>query len=128
MLKESVDQVLAVESERQRVGDFCLRVGQAALGVGVDPAVVYGELARLQQSSSAAGIRPEESRIDLAAELRACTSKKAALTMLYHERIKADDSRSLNAIAEQLINELAGYGITLDRGAAHKYVTALHQR
>ncbi|MFD7781009.1 hypothetical protein [Streptomyces sp. NPDC059753] len=106
----------------------CLRVGQAGLGVGVDPAVVYGELARLQQSSSAAGMRPEERRIDLAAELRACTSKKAALTVLYRERIKSDDRRSLNGIAEQLVKELAGYGITLDRGAAHKYVTELHQR
>ncbi|MFF1690741.1 hypothetical protein [Streptomyces sp. NPDC058254] len=127
MLKESVDQVLAVETERQRAGEFCLRVGQTALSVGVDPAVVYGELARLRQSG-AAGMRPEESRIDLAAELRACTSKKAALTVLYRERIKSDDSRSLNAIAEQLIKELAGYGIALDRGAAHKYVTELHQR
>ncbi|MFF1736528.1 hypothetical protein [Streptomyces sp. NPDC058247] len=69
----------------------------------MDPAVVYGVLARLRQSGAAVGcgghaVRRE--RIDLAAELRTCTSKKAALTVLYRERIKLDDSRSLNAIAE----------------------------
>lgn len=47
--------------------------------------------------------------------------------MLDRERIKPEGSRSLNALAEQLVKELAGYSVELDRGAAHTYMAELHK-
>ncbi|RVU27634.1 hypothetical protein EOT10_04720 [Streptomyces antnestii] len=89
--------------------------------------MVWSELARLHWPLGPPSGRSQARRVDLAAEIRACTSKKAALTVLDRERIKPEGSRSLNALAEQLVKELAGYSVELDRGAAHTYMAELHK-
>jgi hypothetical protein len=70
---------------------------------------------------------PEESEAEQE-PLRALTSyptKRAALEALYRHRIDPDDARPTNAIAAQLLTELAKAGIKLDRGPANRYIGPL---
>jgi hypothetical protein len=58
-------------------------------------------------------------------DLSSYSTKRAALEALYAVRIDKDDNRTTNAIAEDLLGELAEAGVTLDRGAANRYVGEL---
>lgn len=69
--------------------------------------------------------RTEDERPKPPRDLRSYPTKRAALEALYAVRIAKDDPRTTNAIAEELRAELAEAGITLDRGAANRYVAEL---
>ncbi|WNI19944.1 hypothetical protein [Actinacidiphila sp. ITFR-21] len=58
-------------------------------------------------------------------DLRSYPTKRAALEALFAVRITGADPRTTNAIAEELLAELAAAGIPLDRGAANRYVAEL---
>ncbi|WP_053627076.1 hypothetical protein [Streptomyces sp. XY511] len=61
-------------------------------------------------------------------DLRSYPTKRGALEALYHHRIGPKDRRTTNAIAEVLLAELAQHGITLDRGAANRYIASLRPK
>ncbi|MFB7030976.1 MULTISPECIES: hypothetical protein [unclassified Streptomyces] len=67
----------------------------------------------------------DEDERPLLRDLKSYPTKRAALEALYHDRIASDDPRSTNAIAEELLKELADAGRPLDRGAANRYIGAL---
>ncbi|MFD9850495.1 hypothetical protein [Streptomyces parvus] len=69
--------------------------------------------------------RVEQPKPDPLRDLRSYPTKRASLEALYERRIKADDTRTTNAIAEELLSELANVGIKLDRGAANRYIAPL---
>ena len=71
---------------------------------------------------------PQEPRNDAEAaelDLTRYATKRAKLEALYEARIRPDDPRTNNAIAEALLEEMAQHGVTLDRGAANRYVGEL---
>ncbi|MFC9311064.1 hypothetical protein ACFTWH_28045 [Streptomyces sp. NPDC057011] len=94
---------------------------KAAAAQGGTPGIIT---ARVPQEEEEAEPEPEEEAEPLR-DLRSYPTKRAALEALYHRRIKADDPRTTNAIAEQLCAELAKAGITLDRGPANRAIRLL---
>lgn len=68
-----------------------------------------------------------EEQAEAMPDLNALPTKRAKLEALYVVRISDDDARTNNAIAEELLAELAEAGITLDRGAANRYVGDLRK-
>ncbi|MCF3105339.1 hypothetical protein IPZ58_27645 [Streptomyces roseoverticillatus] len=125
-----MDAVLAAWTARQKADQGCLHHVQQALSEGVDLAVISSELARLPSPFVIPCVPDARSceEADIAAAVRACTSKKDALAALYRRRIPAGDTRAINAIAQALTEELRQYEVQLDRGAANRYVKALHLR
>lgn len=68
--------------------------------------------------------KPEEEAEPLR-NLQSYPTKRAAIEALYRHRIAPGDTRTTNAIAEQLRDELAKAGISLDRGPANRYIGPL---
>lgn len=71
----------------------------------------------------------EEVEEDVAEPLRPLSeypTKKDAIQALYRVRIAPDDSRSVNAIVEQLREEMEAQGRPYDRGAAHRAIDEVH--
>ncbi|MFC9233633.1 hypothetical protein ACFTZI_32540 [Streptomyces decoyicus] len=58
-------------------------------------------------------------------DLSSYVTKKDKLIALYEAMIRPDDPRSTNAIAEQLLGELARRGVNYDRGPANRTVGEL---
>ncbi|MHC3394695.1 hypothetical protein ACLQ2E_35340 [Streptomyces lavendulocolor] len=96
---------------------------KAAAAQGGTPGVIT---ARVPQEEEEAEPEPEpEEEAEPLRDLRSYPTKRAALEALYRHRIAPDDPRTTNAIAEELLAELAEAGITLDRGPANRYIGPL---
>ncbi|MFJ8166495.1 hypothetical protein ACIRBY_37025 [Streptomyces sp. NPDC096136] len=91
---------------------------KAAAAHGGTPGVIT---ARVPQEGKA----QEEEPASPLRDLLSYPTKRAALEALYHHRIKPNDPRTTNAIAEVLRAELAEHGISLDRAPANRYIGPL---
>ncbi|MGW1666185.1 hypothetical protein [Streptomyces microflavus] len=96
---------------------------KAAAAHGGTPRVVTARVPH--QATEDAPEEPEQSKAEPSRDLRSYPTKRAALEALYGRRITEGDTRTTNAIAEELLSELAAVGITLDRGAANRYIAPL---
>ncbi|OII64300.1 hypothetical protein BJP40_00060 [Streptomyces sp. CC53] len=95
---------------------------RAAAAHGGTPRVIT---ARVPQESDEAEAEEPGAEAEPLRDLRSYPTKRAALEALYCHRIAPDDPRTTNAIAEELLTELAEAGIALDRGAANRYIGPL---
>lgn len=88
---------------------------------GIPIAEIASEFARMNSPIETAPVSAT-ARMDIASQIAASTTKKAALKVLFDHRVTPGDSRTINSIAHSLTLELSNYGLTLDRGGANRYV------
>ncbi|MFJ2110803.1 hypothetical protein ACIOEX_02550 [Streptomyces sp. NPDC087850] len=81
--------------------------------------------ARVPQENDGDDAEEREAKAEPLRDLRSYPTKRAALEALYRHRIAPDDERTTNAIAEELLAELAQHGIMLDRGPANRCIGPL---